>query len=123
MANAITYDTLTGKIICVSTLRDWEEPAVDEIRYEDAPTDIAATHYVDIAQGIPEVLPRPVMNLTINGLSISGLPSNCKIYIEDQTYDWNSPTVDLTFNLPGLYKVRIACFPYIDFNGEFNYGT
>ena len=123
MFNALAYDVNSGQIICAINLKSWENPGLGELRYENTPSDIAATHYVDIAHGIPEVLPRPVMNLTVNGLNISGLPSGCKIYIEDQVYDWNSSTVDLTFNLPGLYKVRVACFPYIDFNGEFNYGT
>lgn len=115
MANAIIFDTATGRIICVTTLREWDTPMSNEILYENAPTDIGGTHYV--LNG--EVVPRPVMPLVITGNHIEGIPVNSELWLENIVYTVDDGEVDIDFTYPGTYPVRITKFPYLDFNGEF----
>lgn len=115
MANAIIYDISTGRIICVTTLREWDSPMSNELLYEDAPDNIGGTHYV--VSG--EVVERPVMPLVITGNTITGIPVGAELWLEDTMYTVDDGTVDIDFTYPGTYPVRISKFPFIDFIGEF----
>jgi len=63
---------------------------------------------------------RPACPASLNGTTLHDVPANSTIAINDQTYDCeDGGTVELEFDQPGTYHVRITCWPYLD--GEFIY--
>jgi len=73
-------------------------------------------HYA--VDGEPQ--PRPTCPATLDGATLHNVPANSTITINDQDYDCeDGGTVDLEFNQPGTYRIRVTCWPYLD--GEFEY--
>jgi len=63
---------------------------------------------------------RPTCPTTLDGLTLHNVPANSTININDQTYDCeDGGTVELDFDQPGTYRIRITSWPYLD--GEFTY--
>jgi hypothetical protein len=74
-------------------------------------------YYVDNGQ----VVERPACPAKLNGLKLTKLPAPCKIVINSTDYNVTEPTVDLEFDYPGVYKITVKAFPYLD--GEFEIET
>lgn len=70
------------------------------------------------------VIPRPTLafdKLTINadGLdeaNLEGLPDNCEVVIDGETYIIDEGTLTITSEMPAKYVIEIKAFPYMDFN-------
>jgi hypothetical protein len=75
------------------------------------------THYVSNGQAVA----RLANTATIDGLTLLNLPVPCKIVINSTVYDCTEPTADLEFDYPGVYKVTVEAFPYL--NAEFEIET
>lgn len=61
-----------------------------------------------------QITDRPIQQTELNGLTLTGLPIPCTIFINDQSYDCDSETVELEFDQPTLYTIRVESWPYID---------
>lgn len=67
---------------------------------------------VYVADG--EVRPRPANPARLDGMTLRDLPTPGTIHIGDAQYPYDEPTVDLEFEHPGTYKVRVESWPYLD---------
>jgi len=67
-----------------------------------------------------EPQPRPVCTAVLDGATLYNVPANSTITINEQSYDCpEGGIVDLEFDQPGAYSIRITGWPYLD--GEFTY--
>lgn len=64
-------------------------------------------HYVKGSK----VLPRPVMNLSVSGTTITGIPAGSVLKIGEQTFEVDDGEADIE-GYSGV--VQITCWPYID---------
>ena len=78
-----------------------------------APSDIKYGHVVD-----GQLQPRPTQSTQLTGLTLTALPANATLHIDDQAYPLDDTTVALDFPLPGTYRLRVTCWPYLDWTGE-----
>lgn len=67
------------------------------------------THYVSGGQ----VLPKAANPAYLDGLILRDLPVPATVTIDGTVYETNTPTVELSFNLPGTYKVKVESIPYL----------
>lgn len=61
-----------------------------------------------------EVLDRPENTATLSGLTLLNVPVPSTIQIGTQFYESTDSTVELEFNLPGTYKVKVISWPHMD---------
>lgn len=59
---------------------------------------------------ITDLMPNPT---TIQGFTLNDVPIPSTIVINNQYYESNDSTVNLSFEFPGTYNVRIISFPYL----------
>lgn len=60
------------------------------------------------------VHPRPANPAQLEGLTLTHLPTPGTIHIGDAQYPYDEPTVELEFEHPGTYKVRVESWPHLD---------
>lgn len=81
-------------------------------------------HYVDVAAGSePVIVDRPAMEVVItrdtvaaDGIetaSLVGMPRPCLVRVESDVYEVPDGRLDISFDLPGVYKLRVEAFPYL----------
>lgn len=70
-----------------------------------------ATHYIKNGQ----ITDRPIQQTKLNGLTLTDLPVPCTIAINGQSYECDSDTVELEFDQPTIYTIRVEAWPYQDF--------
>lgn len=97
-----TGDDITMEVTKANTEQQWVEGEWD-----------GETHYVKNGKAL-ERQPCPA---TLNGMALHNMPAPCKIVINSTEYDVTDKTVELEFDYPGVYKIKILAFPYLD--GEF----
>lgn len=61
-----------------------------------------------------EVVDRPENTATLSGLTLLNVPVPSTIQIGNQFYESADSTVELEFNLPGTYKVKVISWPHLD---------
>lgn len=72
------------------------------------------THYV--REGHKHA--RPESTAMLAGRELTRLPMPCEVVINDKTYPCGDGRATLSFNFPGLYRVRVVAFPFLDANFE-----
>jgi len=78
--------------------------------------DYGSGHYVVDGQ----VLPRPACPAGLDGSALTNVPAGSVIRINGQDYDCpDGGTVDLEFDQPGTYSIRVTGWPHLD--GAFDY--
>jgi hypothetical protein len=66
-----------------------------------------------------ELAERPVMPVTIVGLSLKGVRKGAKVIIEDVSYDvTDAGDIELEFAHPGTYEVRVIDWPYLNWSAQ-----
>lgn len=60
---------------------------------------------------------RPASPVTLSDLTLQSVPMGSTLWINGERYDAEG-TVELEFPLPGVYSLRVECFPYKDWEGE-----
>lgn len=68
-------------------------------------------HYID-ENGKKQF--RPKMEAKLNGKTITDLPIPCTVYINNKIYTCDDDTLELSFSQPGIYRILITSFPYLD---------
>lgn len=70
-------------------------------------------YYVTTLSGTPTIMERPLLPVTVAGMTISGVPTGATLSIDGEPYLVNDGEVELTFSLPGSYLVVIDVWPYM----------
>lgn len=60
------------------------------------------------------ITPRPTAPIEVKEHTLYGVPKGALINIEDETYLADGGPVELSFELPGSYLIRISHWPYLD---------
>lgn len=110
--NIIIHDN-TGKIIrsvfCPESMAE-AQCHTGESYLEGRAND--ATQYVLNGQ----LTERPVMPVTVTGQTLTGAPEGATISINGKAAGVADGTdIELTFDLPGDYRVKAELFPYLDY--------
>ena len=71
------------------------------------------THY--ILDG--EVTERPASPVTRTDLTLLAVPEGSTLWINGESYEAEGE-VELEFPLSGTYRLRVECFPYLDWTDE-----
>lgn len=102
------YDKQTGRVLFSMDVI----PTQVELHAEDSCEGAVngLTHY--IVNGV--AVPRPKMGLVRNGSKINNLPVPCQIFINNAVYDWDDSGIDLDLTYPGVYKITVRAFPFIE---------
>lgn len=61
-----------------------------------------------------EVHPRPANPARLDGMTLRDLPTPGTIHIGDAHYPYDEPAVELEFEHPGTYTVRVESWPHLD---------
>ena len=61
---------------------------------------------------------RPASPVTLSNLTLQGVPAGSTLLINGEGYEGVEGNVELEFPLPGVYSLRVECFPYKDWEGE-----
>ena len=64
-----------------------------------------------------ELTQRPTSPVTRTDLTLLGVPEGSTLWINGESYDAEGD-VALEFPLPGTYRLRVECFPYLDWTDE-----
>ena len=97
---------------------DCQEETLDYQHKETGETILVGTgtfnDYVDIDSGT--ILSRPENPCNLNGSTLTDVPMPCTVQINGVDYevDDEDNTLELDFTNPGVYKVVIKVFPYLD---------
>ena len=110
--NAITFYQPSGEVYSVLT---GDSPVIeDTIKISELPwvegVWDGATHYVLDGAAV-ERQPCPA---TLTGMTLHNMPAPCKIVINSTEYEVTDKTVELEFDYPGVYKIKVLAFPYLD---------
>ncbi len=73
------------------------------------------THYVTDKA----ITPRPTQLTVLEGAILKNLPVPSEIYINNEVYQCDDEQVELEFDQPGTYQIKVVAFPYLD--SEFTY--
>ncbi|MCX5472702.1 hypothetical protein OSH04_13340 [Alcaligenes sp. A-TC2] len=57
---------------------------------------------------------RKEMDFIVNGKILKQLPMPCKVFINQSEYQVEDGEVELVFDQPGIYKVKISAWPFLD---------
>ena len=115
--NPVTkYVISTGRILSVHWFAEEDSVAANTTETED----FVEGEYYDDAYYVSDAQPteRPTQSTQLTGLTLTALPANATLHIDDQAYPLDDTTVDLDFPLPGTYRLRVECWPYLDWTGE-----
>lgn len=110
--NYIIYDIASGSILkSLSCPEDMIELQIDDSTsyIEHERVDDSKFYIVN-----DTVVPRPTFSESVSGTTISGLPIPTTVIAEGTPYTITDGSAELSFSLPGTYKVRLSSFPYQD---------
>lgn len=72
------------------------------------------THY--IADGQP--VERTALEIGVSGMSLIGVPPGATVTIEGQDYEADGSAIELEFDLPGTYTVKVALWPHLPWSTQ-----
>lgn len=106
----LKYDS-NGRIIAYGVMPEYAIP------HQMEPTIIGKglpeTHYVLNE----EVLPRPVQESFLEGMTLKNLPIPCTIKVDEEEFICTESTATLAFGV-GKYTVEVQAFPYLPYKTE-----
>lgn len=86
------------------------------------------THYVDTCRVRPQVTRRPPQTVKLNKgkfvadgkdtLVLSGLPVPCAVQVGEHRYEVEDGELEWSTLMPGVYRIRVEEFPYLDWESE-----
>lgn len=60
-----------------------------------------------------EVVNRPILNATLNGNILSGVPEGASVIIDDMEYEADGSDIELSFSIEAAHKIEIKIWPYM----------
>jgi hypothetical protein len=109
------YDLVTGEIGMVwgySTQEGLDINTKPGVGYVNGMFD--SRHYY-VVDGQPTE--RPSSPVSRAGLTLQGVPNGATLWINGDSYAADG-NVELELPMPGTYRLRVECFPYLDFADE-----
>ena len=112
MRNWTYYESVTGRILGSVGGNQYER---DNNRPQgsliiDGEWD-ADTYYIDIETS--QAVERTTIPHAAQGMTITNLPPNTKLVVDEDVYMVADGIADLSFEFPGTYLVHLECFPYL----------
>ena len=119
MSEFTEYNTATGKIYGVHSGYDTAEQAMAQVFMPEVDGIVIGrylqdTHY--ILDGQPTE--RPSSPVTLSDLTLMDVPAGSTLWINAERYENVEGDIELEFPLPGIYRLRVECWPYRDWEGE-----
>lgn len=119
MMNVTEYMQDSGEIRMMLSFPDIE---TYQINMQDGVGYIEGHHdgnfsYVDVSDTQPSIKARPASPVTRTDLTLLDVPTGSTLYINGERYAAEGD-VELEFPLPGVYSLRVECFPYKNWEGE-----
>lgn len=113
MPKRLVMSDSAGRINYVATLSDDTAALPVYASGVEVPLDwVGSTDTYYVSNG--ECLIRPINPATIEGYTLSNLPTPCVISIDNVSYDCNESTAEMSFDHAGVYKVKVTSFPHLD---------
>jgi hypothetical protein len=119
MKHYLSFDTTTGRITNAFTVAQ-AVPSVPGL-VEVSEAQLAEVESGYIVDGT--VTPRPTNPTTPSGLSVvadgtdlftlSGLPNPSTVLVDGTPYEVTDGVFEVSFDLPGSYRVQVEAFPYL----------
>ena len=112
--NKTAYDPATGRIFgaWVADAAVYSANESEERQFVDKHWE-STTHY--ILNGQPTE--RPTSPVTRTDLTLLAVPEGSTLWINGESYAAEGE-VELEFPLPGTYRLRVECFPFLDWADE-----
>lgn len=117
----LVYDTETGRPIAAHFGQDMQTTLAHHCAEGQSAISVSLASPSDIKYGYvvgDQLQPRPTQSTQLVGLTLTDLPANATLHIDDQAYPLTDTTVELDFPLPGTYQLRVECWPYLDWTGD-----
>lgn len=112
MSEYVIYDTNTGRIerniICPDTIIDIQTQLGEN--YLEHPIIDDSLYFISNRQ----VIERPVFDVSLNGQTLIGVPTDAIVTIEGVEYIADGTDIELSFSLPGTYNIKLSLFPFVD---------
>lgn len=113
--NAVAYRPADGRIFYLLTMPDMESilASVDTETYsvlevvEEMSNDLGDNFYV--VDGA--LAPRPEHTVTLTGMRLDSLPVGGTLLINYRPYEITADFAELSFPLPGKYRIEVENFP------------
>lgn len=112
MINITEYDD-TGALTCFRAFSDEETYDLNSSNPHVMGSYSAEDYYV--VEG--EAVERPASPVTLSYLTLLAVPAGSTLTINGERYSAEGD-VELEFPLPGVYMLRVECWPYKDWAGE-----
>ena len=65
-----------------------------------------------VSEGV--VLSRPDNTATVSGQTLENVPIPATVIVNGSSYETNEATIELDFNQPGTYLIKVVAWPYLD---------
>lgn len=75
-------------------------------------------YFMDFTSEPPMPSSRPTQTTALSGLTLSGLPVPCTLWIDHDSYAVDEATVELELPIAGTYRLRVEAWPYLDWEGS-----
>jgi len=112
----LVYDKLSGQILklidCPENIIQLQIDDYSDYIMHDSVND---TEFYIVNQ---TVTPRPTFSERISGTTIDNLPIPTTVITNSNSYTVTDGSAELSFSLPGTYKVYLSSFPYQEKNVE-----
>ena len=82
---------------------------------QDFLIDVTARPFFDYVED-GEVLARPTLNIQVAGAKLKGVPAGATLSINDEEYTADGTTITIDFPYAGLYRLKVAHWPYLDWS-------
>lgn len=79
----------------------------------------ASTHWYDRVAGV--VKERVPMDIRVDGDHLLGVPAGATVFVEDKPHVADGSDIELSFDHPGRYQVRVTLPPFLSFQADIDY--
>lgn len=110
MINITEYDETRGELGFIKSFSDEETYELNTAGVAHVVGAYASADYY-VVDG--RAVERPASPVTIDGRTLSDVPAGSTLWIDGESYEAEGD-VELDFVMPGTYKLRVVCFPYLD---------
>lgn len=113
MITITEYDESTGELGFIKSFSDEETYELNNAN----PHVMGAFSSQDYYVVGGEAAARPASPITLNGMMLMNVPPGATVLLDGQEYSAEGD-VELEFPLPGTYRLRVECFPYLEWTAE-----
>ena len=102
------YDVSTGRILAVGRV-----PA-EFLDLQDPPFVLGKADIdMDYVHG-GAITRRPKLKLQFSGGVLKGVPAGAVITVDGEKYHADGSDLEMNFSAPGVYKIHVSLWPYLD---------